>query len=79
MFTQSRVWRSLSNGGHNGFFVWEVMEAKGEPAFWPSTTYLATTDNGLITVMCYHFFTKVEAEKFFNANDFPEFNTVIHV
>lgn len=57
-----RNWFCISDAGHSGFFVWDVLEGIGTTEL--KQGIVNCRDDSFIVVSCYHFFTRVQMDAF---------------
>lgn len=78
---KQKIWRYFKNAGHNGVFVWEVIEVLGEPSLWlvnsVNSPYMLCRDGSYIIVDCFHFFNETHAHTYFQESLFNEQNVIL--
>lgn len=79
---KQRVWRSISSDSAS-WYVWDIMEVMEEKGVKPFSMvddmYTPTSDGGYILIQCFHFWTKKNAERFMESNDWRMFQTTTYV
>lgn len=69
-YTQlQRLWLCLSDGGHNGYFLWDIWEEVGnkEENGAPANFFTDCRDDSRISIQCQHFWTMERAQKYIDS------------
>jgi hypothetical protein len=74
------IWRTMSGGENNGYFVWDVMEYQPEypgqvPV--PITSFEETRDGNYVMPHCAHFWVKEKAERYLNDDSCPDYQDLL--
>lgn len=65
------VWRTFSNGGHNGFFIWEIVEVVGDPGK-RTRMFDKCRDGSYIMINCQHTWNFKTADKWLFDSSYSE-------
>jgi hypothetical protein len=70
---KTKIWRTLSDAGHNGYFVWEIIQSTEIPEESIRDRFIQTFDGHCILIMCDHFWTLEKALAYLNENQFEKY------
>lgn len=74
-----RVWRTMSNGQHNGYFVWDILEVIGKipDDLLKKDYYTECRDGSYISIQCFHFFSEERARESLKFKPYGEHHITI--